>query len=258
MINFIKKYFCLDNTYLIKNLILRNLKIRYRGSIVGIFWTVLIPVLTSVVYFFVFKYVLRVGSPNYLLIIVSGLLPWTFVSQSLVAGLESIVSNQSLLNKVSITPHSLTISENITYFINLILSLPILIVLMLYSKIPFSLYTYQYLVYLILLFLFAYSLSIILSYIFVYFRDLKFMFSVVIQFWFYLTPIMYTKDLIPEKYFNLIYMNPIGPIFLGLQGAILGEQIVHTNYYISSVIWLIILIPFSICVTRKKNIVEML
>lgn len=258
MLNFIKKYFCLDNTYLIKNLILRNLKIRYRGSIIGMFWTVLIPLLTSVVYFFVFKYVLRVGAPNYLLIIVSGLLPWTFVSQSLVSGLESIVSNQSLLNKVSLVPHSLTLSEIITYFINLILSLPILVVLMLYYDIPFSVYTSQYLIFLILLFLFTYSLSIILSYIFIYFRDLKFMFSVIIQFWFYLTPIMYTKDLIPEKYFSLIYLNPIGPIFLGLQEAVLGEQIVHVNYYISSIVWLVILIPFSILVIRKQNLVEML
>lgn len=258
MIDFVKKYFCLDNTYLIKNLILRNLKIRYRGSIAGVFWTVLIPVFTSVVYFFIFKYVLKVGSPNYLLMIFSGLIPWTFVSQSLIAGLESIVSNQSLLNKVPLIPHSLTISEITTYFINLLLSLPILLGLMLYYDMPFSLYTLQYLVYLMFLFLFCYSLSIILSYVFVYFRDLKFMFSVIIQFWFYLTPIMYSKDLIPAQYFNLIYLNPIGPIFLGLHDAILGEQIVQTHYYISSLVWLIILIPISVLVMKKKNMVEML
>lgn len=258
MFNFLNKYFCLENKYLIQNLIQRNMKIRYRGSWLGVLWTVLIPAMTSLVYFIIFKFILRVSIPNYLLIIFSGLIPWTFLSQTLVSGVESLVANQSLLNKVPLRPNSLTLSEGITYFINLMLSLPVLIAAMLYYKVPISFYTIQYFIFLGLLFLFTYSLSIILSYGFVYFRDLKFLLGIILQFWFYLTPIMYDKNLIPEKYFNLIYLNPLGPIFLGFHDSILNPDFVNTNYYLAAIAWLMVLIPISYFLTKKSNVVEFL
>jgi lipopolysaccharide transport system permease protein len=256
----LQRYFCLDNLFLIYNLVLKNLKVRYRGSWLGLFWTTLIPAFTSIVYFFIFKYILKVHIENYLVFIMSGLIPWTFFSQTLSAGLESLVSNHTLLNKVPIPPQSLVLSESYTYLLNLIFSLPVLIVIILLSQVPLSIYMLQYFIFTFLLFILANSASIILSFLYVYFRDLKFMVSIVIQFWFYLTPIMYAKSMIPPQYFNLFYLNPIGIIFISLHESILEPKLIPGAYYLASIGWTLAFLLLSIVVLIKyeSEIVESL
>jgi ABC-type polysaccharide/polyol phosphate export permease len=181
----------------------------------------------------------------------SGLIPWTFFSQTLGAGLESLVSNHTLLNKVPIPPQSLVLSETYTYLINLLFSLPVLFIVILISSVDLNLYMLQYFYFLFLLFILANSLSIILGFLYVYFRDLKFMMSIVIQFWFYLTPIMYAKVMIPAQYFSLFYYNPIGILFISLHEAILEPKFVSAEYYLASTVWTLAFLLISIYVLKK-------
>lgn len=260
MVSTIKSYFCLNNLFLVYNLILKNLKVRYRGSLLGLFWTVLIPAFTSLVYFFIFKYILKVTIENYLLFIMTGLIPWTFFSQTLFAGLESLVSNHTLLNKVPIPPQSLVLAETCTYFINLIFSLPVLLFVIAVSTINFNIHMLQYFYFIALLFIMANSMSIILSFLYVYFRDLKFLVSIIIQFWFYLTPIMYAKSMIPENYLKLFYYNPIGIIFLALHDCILNTALVSADYYLAATLWTLFFLITSVFIlnTYSDNVVESL
>lgn len=260
MFSVLHRYFCFDNLFLIYNLVLKNLKVRYRGSWLGLFWTVLIPAFTSFIYYVIFKFILKVNIDNYLVFIMSGLIPWTFFSQTLVAGLESLVGNHTLLNKVPIPPQSLVLAESYTYFINLIFSMPVLFAMILIDKIPLNVYMLQYFYFIILLFILANSISIILSFLYVYFRDLKFLISIIIQFWFYLTPIMYAKSMIPEAYFKFFYGNPIGIIFISLHETVLEPQIVPSNYYIVSTTWTLSFLVLSILILNKyeSDVVESL
>lgn len=241
-------------------MVLKNLKVRYRGSLLGLLWTALIPAFTSVIYFFIFKYIMKVTVDNYLVFIMSGLMPWTFFSQTLTAGLESLVNNHALLNKVPIPPQSLVLSESYTYIINLILSLPVLLCIILMSRVSIGLHTFQYFIFLIMLFVMANSISIILSFIYVFFRDLKFMMNIVVQFWFYLTPIMYAKSMIPETYFKLFYFNPIGIMFISLHSSILEAQIIPLENYLISAGWTLFFLVLSVFILKKyeATIVEAL
>lgn len=256
----LKEFFCLNNQYLLYNLILKNLKMRYRGSFLGMFWTILIPAFTSLVYFFIFKFVLKVGIPNYLPFIVAGLIPWTFFSQSLSSGLESLVANQSLLNKVPLPVNSLVFSELLTYIINLVLSLPILIFVLLFTGVGISFYFLQYIFLTFLLFIMTYSMSLILSYLYVFFRDLKFLVSIIIQFWFYLTPIMYAENMMPDEFQNLIYLNPIGTLFVGFHKSVLEHQLLSPTIFLTSVLWTLVLFVLSyfISLRIKDKVVEAL
>ena len=253
-------FFCLDNPYLLYNLILKNLKMRYRGSFLGMFWTILIPAFTSLVYFFIFKFVLKVGIPNYLPFIVAGLIPWTFFSQSLSSGLESLVANQNLLNKVPLPVNSLVFSELLTYIINLRLSLPILVLVLFFTGVGVSFYFVQYIFLTFLLFIMAYSMSLILSYLYVFFRDIKFLVSIIIQFWFYLTPIMYAENMMPENFQNLIYLNPIGSLFVGLHKSALEHQLLSPTIIATSVTWTVIffILSYFVSIRIKDKIVESL
>lgn len=260
MVATLERYFCLNNLFLVYNLILKNLKVRYRGSWLGLFWTILIPAFTSIVYFVIFKYILKVTIENYLIFIMSGLIPWTFFSQTLVAGLESLVSNHTLLNKVPIPPQSLVLAESYTYLINLLFSLPVLLTVILIGNVSLSAYMLQYFYFIFLLFILANSISIILSFLYVYFRDLKFLVSIIIQFWFYLTPIMYAKTMIPEVYFNLFYYNPIGTMFLALHESILEPKWVSGEFYLATTGWTLLFLITSVFILNnyEDKVVESL
>ncbi len=260
MFGWVQKYFCLNNLFLVYNLIVKNLKVRYRGSFVGMFWTVLIPAFTSIVYYLIFKFILKVTIENYLIFIMSGLIPWTFFSQGLASGLESIVSNQGLLNKVPLPPQSLVLSETYTNLLNLVFSLPVLFTIIIVGKIDLSLYMLQYFYFVFLLFLMANSMSLILSFLYVYFRDLKFLVGIILQFWFYLTPIIYAKSMIPANYFNLFYYNPIGIMFISLHDSILEPKPIPIEYYLASTAWTLFFLLFSIFILYKyeHDVVESL
>jgi ABC-type polysaccharide/polyol phosphate export permease len=191
-------YFCFYRKFLVYNLVLRNLKVRYRKSIFGMLWTVLIPAGSACVYYIVFSFVLKVNVQHHLLFIMAGLIPWTFFS----------------------TIHSLPLSETLTHQLNLLLSLPIIAVVMLISWVAPTWAIIQYPALLMVLFLISYSFSLICGLTYVYFRDLRFIVTLVLQFWFYLTPIMYTPEMVPERARFAIYLNPIGSLFVGLSTSV--------------------------------------
>lgn len=253
-------FFATNNSYLISNLIRRNLKIRYRGSIAGMLWTVLIPASTAIVYFVIFKYVMKVQIENYLTFIMSGLIPWAFFNQATAVGLEGLVNNQSLLNKVPIPPQSLVIADTMTSFLNLIYSLPVLLIVILLSQLPFHLGMLQYLIFSALLLIFTHCISLILALLYVHFRDLKFLYSIVLQFWFYLTPILYAESMIPEKLRQFLVYNPLYSFFAGLHSSILSPELISMNTYLTAIAWTTLLFILSLFLLKryKYRIVEWL
>ncbi|HRK09349.1 MAG TPA: ABC transporter permease [Pseudobdellovibrionaceae bacterium] len=211
--------FCLERKFLAFNLIRRNLKIKYRHSIGGMLWTFLIPAASALVYFAVFKFVMRVQHEHYLTLLMAGLLPWTFFQTSVMNGLESIVGNRPLINKVPVPPQVFPLTETVTGFVNFALGLPIVAILALASGLSLSWSLLTLIPLLALLLIQAYSLSLLTGLAFVYLRDLKHALGIVLQTWFYATPIIYTQDMMPEKMRALVAINPVGMIFQGIQSA---------------------------------------
>lgn len=245
--------FCIRRKFLVYNLILRNLKIRYRKSFFGILWTVLIPASNALVYFIVFQFIMRVQLPNYLYFVLSGLIPWTFFSAALLSGMETLVWNHGILNKVPVPPYVFPLSEVLTGFINFLFAIPILLVVAFSTH---AIWGWQqlYVIYLILLILLqAHSIALMLSYLYVYLRDLKHAVVILLQIWFYLTPILYSREMVPEKYQILISFNPIGKIFEGIhQLLVLGKDFNGDFFYIPTA-WTIVLFIAAFFVTRRFN-----
>lgn len=230
-------YFCLHRKFLIYNLIARSLKVRYRKSFFGMIWTVLIPAGSALVYYVIFSHVLKVNIQNHLLFILAGLIPWTFFSTTLTAGLESIVGNMQLLSKVPMPLQSLPLTETATNFLNLLFSLPVILVMMAIARIAPTWAFFQLPVLFFLLFMVSYGLCMLLALTYAYFRDLKYLMNIVIQFWFYLTPIMYTPDMIPERYRFALYINPVGIIFAGIGTAITQGRWLTPEEWLGAVTW---------------------
>ena len=249
----IKLLFGYHHKFLIYNILSRNLKLKYRKSYLGFLWTVLVPGANALVYYFVFHAVMHVQIPNHLLFLFSGMLPWVFYQSSIVQAMESLLANHRLLNKVPIPPHIFPLGDVLTSYLNFLLSLPVLIL------IQFLMIGFHPLSILILLFfstlllLQVYCVGLILSYIFIFMRDIRHIISIVLQIWFYLTPIVYTVEMIPEKYKFILYLNPVAFIFNAIHLSFAFNQSIPADQLLYAVLWTLAIFVLAYVLFRKFN-----
>src|SRR6202035_5870261 len=119
--------FCVSKKFLVFNLVGRNLKVKYRRSVLGVLWTLLSPLATVMIFYFVFKVILKVQIPHYMAFLVSGVLPWSFFSQTINEGMDSIVGNAGIAAKVPVPIQIFPLVGAITNFITLFLALPVIL-----------------------------------------------------------------------------------------------------------------------------------
>ena len=252
--------FCQGKKFLTYNLVSRNLKIKYRRSFLGFFWSLLVPLGTAGVYFVVFKMIMKIQIANYLVYILSGILPWTFFSITLNEGMDSIVGNASILTKVPIPQQVFPLVSSLTNYITLLLSLPVLIIAMVVQQTPVSFYSLFFFYYVFLLFFIAYAFAVLLSVAYVYFRDLRHAFSIIIQLWFYATPVLYRDEMIPDHLRWLLGLNPIGYIFVGIHRTLVDAVLPSPDAIFIPLCWTAGLFFLALLVLRKfsSGLVEIL
>ena len=194
---------------LLINLIIKELKVRYRGAVLGYAWSLLNPILMMIVYTVVFSYVVRIKVENYPVFLLCALLPWTFFAMALTNASNSIVDNFSLINKVYFPREIFPISVVLSTLVHLLISMVLLIIFLLltHTKSAFPILLLPLVI--IAHVIFTISLALILSCLIVFFRDLKYILEVLITVWFYSTPIIYPVAMVPEQFRLLYDLNPM-------------------------------------------------
>ena len=194
---------------LIYQFIRRDIVARYKRSFLGVLWTMLQPLGMMVVMAIVFSTLFRrvEGYPAYVL---SGLIAWTYFSQTTTAAIYQIVWGGVLIRRIYIPATSFSISSIGTGMVNLVLSLfPLLIIVFVVGR-PITWALLFLPVAILLVTAFALGISLIISTMTVYFPDLKEMYTIIVQVWMYLTPIIYPEDILPEAYrFWVLHLNPM-------------------------------------------------
>src|SRR5690242_12456714 len=194
---------------LIWALALKELRVRYKRSVLGFFWALLNPLFTMLILTAVFSKVMRVAIDHYSIFLISALLPWTFFSQASSYSAESIVSNGELLKKVRVAKSVFPIAAVMSNVINFLLSLIPLVLLVVVLRFPLH-WTWIYLpVPLLGLFMFTLGFGFFVAAANVFFRDVAHILQIVLSAWFYLSPIIYTLDLLPPRWRLLFKLNPI-------------------------------------------------
>lgn len=233
----ISEFFCFHRKYLLYALIRRNLSAKYRGSVLGFFWTLLVPFAQVFIFYFVYKIILKVEIPNYLAVIVSGILPWVFFTSTVNESFDVLVGSHGLLTQVPIPIQVLPASATLTHFTTLVLSVPALVLVLIFSEVSFSFRSLMTIPLTLVLFLFTYSLAFIFACGFVYLRDLKHIFGIIIQLWFYVTPVLYTVDLIPENLRWTLFLNPIAGYFVVFRQLVFSDGAVSFELLWAFVLW---------------------
>lgn len=187
----------------------RDIVSRYKRSMLGVVWTMLQPLGMMVVMGIVFS-ALFSHLEGYVAYVLSGLIAWTFYSQSTSSAIYQIVWGGILIRRIHIPSTSFSISSIGTGLVNLVLSLlPLMIIVLIVGRpITWSLFFLP--IAILLLTAFALGVSLILSTFTVYFPDVKEMYQIILQAWMYATPIVYPVDILPEKYrFWILHLNPM-------------------------------------------------
>ena len=189
------------------NLALREIKGKYKKTLLGQLWSLANPLALMLVYTFVFAFVFRVtpdpgfpsGLNSFALWLLCGLLPWLFFARAVSAGVQSLVANESLIQKVYFSRVVLPIADVTAIGYNWLFEMAVLIVALLFAGAKIWL-TFPYLLLAIaLLFFFAAGLSLLLSILNAYFRDTEHLVSIALQLWMYLTPVIYPLSLVQEQ-----------------------------------------------------------
>jgi homopolymeric O-antigen transport system permease protein len=205
---------------LIQSLVARELKARYRGSVLGFFWSFFNPLLLLSVYTFVFSYVLPppAGITNYALFLFCGLLPWTWFSTSLIESSNVLIAGGNLIKKVMFPAEILPIVTVLANLVHFLLGLPILVAFLVYFKAPLQASELAWFPVVVLVQLvLTLGFALILSALTVHFRDIRDILANLMTLWFFTTPIIYSWKNPPAQVVKFLNLNPFTHLAVSYQ-----------------------------------------
>jgi len=194
---------------LLKNLVARDIKVRYKRSVLGFLWVMLNPMLMMLVLSIVFSDLFRVTTKNFTTYLLSGIILWNFFSQSTTTSVVSFLANSNLIKKIYIPKAIFPLSVILSASVNFLFSLVPLFLIMWITHAPLSPYLYLLPVVLILVTLFSFGISLVLSTATVFFHDTIYIYDVLLLAWMYSTPIFYPDSIVAQKFRLILTLNPL-------------------------------------------------
>lgn len=205
-----------DYRQMIFSLVRKDLRGRYKGSVLGFLWTFINPLLQMVVYSIVFSTIMRVVDVDkYYIFLFVALIPWIFFSSSVTGGSSSILASKDMVTKIYFPREVLPIAYVTSCFVNMLLCFIVIFAVLLISGVGLNFAALCYLpVIMIVEYILALGVALISSAVTVYFRDLEHILGIVMMAWMYFTPIMYSESMVPEKFLTLFHLNPMSHIII--------------------------------------------
>lgn len=239
---------------MMSSLIKRDLRGRYKGSVLGFAWTFLNPLLQLVVYTIVFSSIMRAGIEDYYLFLFVALIPWIAFNSSFTGGASCIISQKEMVKKIYFPRQVLPISYVTCQFVNMFLSFIVLFIVLLVSGKGINLNAVLYLPVIVLAeYLLAISIAMVSSAVTVYFRDLEHIFIIIGMAWQFMSPVMYSVDMVPADMRVFFMMNPMTPIMVAYRDILYYKQPPQLQTLIYGSIFSVILLIIGFFVFNKLN-----
>lgn len=237
------------NRALLRELVITDFKLRYQGSVLGYAWSLLRPLLIFLILYVVFVKFLKFGSgiPHYPVYLLLGIVLWQFFADMTSQSLSSVVGRGDLIRKIRIPRWIIVVSSSVSALINFGLNMIVVLVFMIINHADL-LHTSIWVPFILLeIYLFALGISLFLAAAFVKFRDVSYIWEVVLQAGFYVTPVLYSLSQIPSQTFQKILMlNPMAQAIQDVRYDLVAHQTITAGKLFSDHIFL--LIPFVIVI----------
>lgn len=243
---------------LLRTLVSRDIRLRYRRSVLGVLWSLINPLISLLIFIFLFQGILKVNVPYYPVYVFSGLLAWNWFSASLSAATIVLFQNRDLIRKPQFPIQSLVLVNVSSNLVNYVLALPILLGLTLLSGLPLGLSMLALPLVVFVQFLFTAGLCFFISVLNVYYRDIEHLVVVAVGIWFYLTPVFYKSAGVEQRYAAIYALNPMAQLMEGYRAVFLGQGFpaLASILEVSALSALVFVLGFLFFQYRKADVVD--
>ena len=206
-------------------LVWRQLKVRYKQTVLGVLWAIIQPFFLMVIFSIFFGRLAKIPSEGipYPIFAYAGLLPWTYFAKSLNACTESLVGNSHLITKVYFPRLIIPLSSVLSGLVDFSIAFSILLAMMFYYQIIPTLAALLLPFLILMAMATALGVGLWFSALNVQYRDIRYAISFLVQFWFFATPVVYPSNLVPERWRVLYSLNPMTGVAEGFREALLGK-----------------------------------
>jgi len=244
---------------MIFGLVKKDLRGRYKGSVLGFLWTFINPLLQLLVYTFVFSIVLRAGIEKYYLFLFVALIPWIFFSTAVAGGAGCVLAQKGMVTKIYFPREVLPISHVTSAFVNMLYTFIVVIAVVFIAGVTPSILALLCLpVIMIVEYLLALGIAMIVSAVTVFFRDMEYIIGIVVMAWQFLSPVMYSQDAVPESLRGIFMMNPMTPVIMAYREVLYYGNVPHLGTLLTAVVMGIVflVIGFVVFGRLKKRFAE--
>jgi ABC-type polysaccharide/polyol phosphate export permease len=238
---------------LIKHLALREIRARYKQSFLGFFWVILNPFFQMLIMSAVFSQIIRVedlGVP-YPIYLYAGLLPWIFLSNSLSNGVTILVDNAPLLKKIYFPREIFVLSVLVAKAFDFFLAALIFVLLMIWFHVPLQWHMLLFFPIFIIQFIFVFGLTLLLSALNLFYRDVQFLFNLILTLWFYVTPVIYAVEFFPESYRWFFKLNPMSVFINAYREVLLSNGSLNGGSIVLGIVFSLAMFVISYRIFKK-------
>lgn len=237
---------------MIFSLVQRDLRGRYKGSVLGFLWTFLNPLLQLVVYTLVFSVIMRAGIEDYYIFLFVALVPWLFFSSALTGGAGSVLASKDMVKKIYFPREVMPIAYVTTSFVNMLLSFLVVLAVLIVTGFGCNWKAMLYLpVIMVVEYILALGIALLASALTVYFRDLEYILGIVAMAWQFLTPVMYSSEMVPEQLLPIFNLNPMTPIIGAYRQILYYKQIPQISTLLHAFLLGIVFVCVGFVVFRR-------
>lgn len=249
-------------SFLMKQLISRDFKVKYKRSVLGVLWSILQPILMMTVMAIVFSqmFKFKVEGINYLVYLMTGIIMFNYFSEASTMAMTSVVTNFSLINKVYIPKYIFPVAKCLFVGINFLLTLIPWFGIIILSYFGLGDYTchiniwYLLLPYIFLcLFLFTVGIGLILSCVSVFLRDMFYIYGIILTIWNYLTPVFYSIQILPDKFQSIFKFNPLYIYLTAARSIVLSGSRPSMMQLLSMTVIAVVTLLMGLFIFRKKQ-----
>lgn len=205
----------------------RDIKVRYKQTVIGAAWSILRPLLTMIIFTVIFGRVAKLpteGTAPYAIMVYAAMLPWQFFANALAEASNSLVGNTNLITKIYFPRMIIPASSVIVSLVDFAISFVLMLVLFLWYRFLPSIHIILLPLFIILAFLTSFGISLYVTALNVKYRDFRYIIPFIVQFGLYVSPVGFSSSLVPAKWRLVYSLNPMVGVIDGFRWCILGEQ----------------------------------
>ena len=242
-----------EHQFLFCELVKRDFKKKYKGTFLGMIWSVLSPLLTLLIMSLVFTSFFGRNTPHYTIYLFCGNIIFSYFSESTNGGMGSLLGNASIFTKINVPKHLFLFSKNVQTLINFGLTLIVFFIFCIIDGITFTFAFFLLLYPIVCLVIFNIGVGLILSAMYVFFRDIQYLWSIFCMLLMYMSAIFYTVDVFPSTVQMIFHLNPIFVYIKYFRVIVLEAQLPSLELNFLAVAYALLAFGIGVLIYKKKN-----